>query len=91
MTGYQERPWLRLYQPGQPSDITPGYPDALAVWHGGAGAGEAARKPFLYYFETALTGAKVDADSDALAVALAARGVGLATGSRCSCRTSRSS
>ena len=77
MTDYQERPWLRLYQPGQPSDITPGYPDALAVWHGGAGAAEAAHKPFLYYFETALTGAKVDADSDALAVALAARGVGL--------------
>jgi long-chain acyl-CoA synthetase len=77
MSGYQERPWLRLYQPGQPSDITPGYPDALAVWHGGAGAAEAAHKPFLYYFETALTGAKVDADSDALAAALAARGVGL--------------
>jgi acyl-CoA synthetase (AMP-forming)/AMP-acid ligase II len=36
------RPWLRLYQPGKPSDITSGYPDALAVWHGGAGAGDAA-------------------------------------------------
>jgi long-chain acyl-CoA synthetase len=73
---YQERPWLGLYQPGQPADITPEYGDALALWHGGAGAGEAAGQPFLYYFDTAVTGATVEADSDALAVALAARGVG---------------
>jgi long-chain acyl-CoA synthetase len=76
VTGYQERPWLGLYQPGQPSDITPEYPDALAMWQGGAGGGEAAHKPFLFYFDTAVTGAAVQADSDALAVALAARGLG---------------
>ena len=76
MSGYQERPWLGLYQPGKPSDITPKYPDALAMWRGGAGGGEAAHKPFLYYFDTAVTGANVDGDSDALAVALAARGLG---------------
>jgi hypothetical protein len=28
---YQERPWLGLYQPGQPADITPEYGDALAL------------------------------------------------------------
>ncbi len=76
MSGYRERPWLGLYQPGQPADITPEYGDALAMWHGGAGAAEAAGRPFLYYFGTAVTGATVEADSDALAVALAARGVG---------------
>jgi long-chain acyl-CoA synthetase len=76
VSGYQERPWLGLYQPGKPSDITPEYPDALAMWRGGAGNGEAAHQPFLYYFDTAVTGANVDGDSDALAVALAARGLG---------------
>jgi long-chain acyl-CoA synthetase len=75
VSGYRERPWLGLYQPGQPADITPEYGDALAMWHGGAGAGQAAGRPFLYYFDTAVTGATVEADSDALAVALAARGV----------------
>jgi long-chain acyl-CoA synthetase len=76
VTGYQERPWLGLYRPGQPPDITPEYADALAMWQGGAGGGEAAHKPFIFYFDTAVTGAAVQADSDALAVALAARGIG---------------
>jgi long-chain acyl-CoA synthetase len=76
VNGYRERPWLGLYQPGQPADITPEYGDALAMWHGGAGSDGAAGRPFLYYFDTALTGATVEADSDALAVALAARGLG---------------
>src|ERR1700691_2779549 len=76
MSGYQERPWLGLYQPGQPADITPEYGDALAVWRGGAGAGRAAGRPFLYYFDTPVTGAAVEADSDALAAALVARGLG---------------
>ena len=76
MSGYRERPWLGLYQPGQPADITPEYGDALAMWHGGAGSDGAADRPFLYYFDTAVTGAAVEADSDALAAALAARGLG---------------
>ena len=75
MSGYLERPWLGLYQPGQPAGIAPSCGDALAMWHGGAGADEAADRPFLYYFDTALTGAAVEADSDALAAALAARGL----------------
>jgi long-chain acyl-CoA synthetase len=76
VSGYRDRPWLGLYQPGQPADIRPDYDHALAMWHGGAGADEAAGRPFLYYFGTAVTGATVEADSDALAVALAARGLG---------------
>ncbi|HEX9042875.1 MAG TPA: AMP-binding protein [Trebonia sp.] len=35
-----------------------------------------AGQPFLYYFDTPVTGAAVEADSDALAAALAARGIG---------------
>ena len=76
MSGYQDRPWLGLYQPGKPANIMPEYGDAVAMWHGGAGAVEAAGSPFLYYFDTAVTGATVGADSDALAVALAAYGLG---------------
>jgi long-chain acyl-CoA synthetase len=76
VSGYRERPWLGLYQPGKPADITPEFSDALAMWHGGAGAGGAAGRPFLYYFDTAVTGAAVESDSAALAAALAARGVG---------------
>ena len=76
MSGYQERPWLGLYQPGKPADITPTCGNALAMWHGGAGSAEAAGRPWLYYFDTAVTGGTVQADSDALAVALAARGLG---------------
>lgn len=75
MSGYQERPWLGLYQPGQPADIAPACGDALAMWRGGAGSGTAAGRPFLYYFDTPVTGAVIDADSDALAAALAARGL----------------
>jgi long-chain acyl-CoA synthetase len=76
MSAYRDKPWLGLYQPGQPADITPACGDALAMWHGGAGADGAAGRPFLYYFDTAVPGATVEADSDALAVALAARGLG---------------
>jgi long-chain acyl-CoA synthetase len=76
VSGYLDRPWLGLYQPGQPADITPSHGDALAMWQGGAGSAEAAHRPFLFYFDTSVTGAAVDADSDALAVALAARGLG---------------
>jgi len=76
VSGYQQRPWLGLYQPGKPADITPACDDALAMWRGGAGADAAADRPFLYYFDTAVTGAVVDADSDALAAALGARGLG---------------
>jgi long-chain acyl-CoA synthetase len=76
MSGYQERPWLGLYQPGKPADITPTCDNALAMWHAGAGSAEAAGRPCLYYFDTAVTGGTVQSDSDAVAVALAARGLG---------------
>jgi long-chain acyl-CoA synthetase len=73
---YRDRPWLRLYQPGQPADITPEHSDAISMWR--AGLTRNARttgRPFLYYFDTPISASTVDADSDALAVALAAAGL----------------
>jgi long-chain acyl-CoA synthetase len=75
---YANRPWLRLYEPGQPADITPEHGDALSMWRAGARA--LRDRPFLRYFGAAVSAATVDADSDALATALAARG--LARGDR---------
>ncbi|HSZ41651.1 MAG TPA: AMP-binding protein [Trebonia sp.] len=75
MGDYDERPWRRLYQPGRPSDITPPAGDALSLWRAGAGAPGRGSRPFLHYFGTPVTAATVDADSDALAAGLAARGV----------------
>ena len=87
MGDYQDRPWLRLYQEGKPADITPEHRDALSMWRAGvgsavAGAGEAgdagagSDRPFLYYFNAPMTAATVDSESDALAAALAGRGLG---------------
>jgi len=73
-SAYAGRPWLRLYQPGKPADITPEHSDALSMWHSGLAAG--ADRPFLHYFDTPVTAATVEAESDALAAAFAARGVG---------------
>lgn len=67
-----ERPWLALYGELPPS-ITPAHATAL----------DAARtaclqrldEPMVHYFGTTLTGRRIAADSDALASALAERGV----------------
>ncbi|MGE5286979.1 MAG: class I adenylate-forming enzyme family protein, partial [Micromonosporaceae bacterium] len=71
---YRDRPWLRLYQPGKPADITPEHSDALSMWRSGLARG--GDRPFLYYFDAPVTAATVEAESDALATAFAARGVG---------------
>jgi long-chain acyl-CoA synthetase len=44
------------------------------MWRSGLATG--AERPFLYYFDTPVSAATVEAESDALAVALAGRGVG---------------
>ncbi len=72
-SAYQDRPWLRLYQPGKPADITPGHQDALSMWRSGLARG--GDRPFLYYFGNPVTAAAIDADSDALAAAFAAGGL----------------
>jgi long-chain acyl-CoA synthetase len=78
VSAYHDRPWRRLYQPGQPADITPEHADALSMWRAGVGADLAAGadRPFLYYFDAPVAAATVEAESDALAVALASRGLG---------------
>ena len=91
MGDYADRPWLRLYQEGKPADITPEHGDALSMWRIGAGSGAGhtgaghtvaghtvadAGRPFLYYFDAPIAASAVDAESDALAAALAGRGLG---------------
>lgn len=71
---YRDRPWLRLYQPGKPADIIPEHSDALSMWRSGLARG--GDRPFLYYFDAPVTAATVEAESDALAAAFAARGLG---------------
>jgi long-chain acyl-CoA synthetase len=84
---YDDRPWLRRYEPGKSADITPEHGDALSMWRAGGGRGGGfggfgggADQPFLYYFDASVSAATVDSESDALAAALAARG--LARGDR---------
>jgi long-chain acyl-CoA synthetase len=74
---YRDRPWLRLYQPGKPADITPEHSDGLSMWRSGLDRRtRGADRPFLYYFGAPISAATVEAESDALAAALAARGMG---------------
>jgi long-chain acyl-CoA synthetase len=72
---YDERPWRRLYQAGKHTDITPEHSDALSMWHAGAGLASRGHQPFLYYFDTPVTAATVESESDALAAALLAHGL----------------
>ena len=72
MNPYRERPWLKLYTPGQPADLVPDFPDALAIFR--AAVARAAEKPAVHYFDATLSYAALDRDSDALAVALTERG-----------------
>jgi len=72
-SAYRDRPWLRLYQQGKPPDITPEHSDALSMWR--SGLARFGARPFLYYFDAPVTADTVEADSDALAAAFAARGL----------------
>src|SRR5215218_8452759 len=78
MDPYQNKPWLKLYPAGVPPVLTLDYPDTLAMFR--AAVARAADKPAIHYFDTTLTWADVDRDSDALAAALCERG--LAAGER---------
>jgi long-chain acyl-CoA synthetase len=73
-SAYRDRPWLGLYQRGKPADITPEHSDALSMWR--SGLARFGDRPFLYYFDAPVTAEAVEADSDALAAAFAARGLG---------------
>jgi long-chain acyl-CoA synthetase len=73
-SSYRDRPWLQLYQPGKPADISPEHSDALSMWR--SGLSRNGDRPFMYYFDTPVTAGTVESDSDALAAAFAARGLG---------------
>jgi long-chain acyl-CoA synthetase len=70
---YRRRPWLPLYRPGTSFDLPVEIPDALSMWR--ASVAQAGHRPLIHYFGQTLTFAEVDSDSDALAVALAGRGI----------------
>jgi long-chain acyl-CoA synthetase len=70
---YDERPWLARYAEGQPADIQPDHPSALAMF-----AATARRAPdavAIRHRDSALTFAGLDERSGAFAAALAQRGV----------------
>ncbi|HZZ89363.1 MAG TPA: AMP-binding protein [Caulobacteraceae bacterium] len=73
MDAYQQQPWLSLYPPGMPPALTMDYPDALAMFR--AAVARAPDGAAVHYFDATLTWREVDADSNALAAALCARGV----------------
>ena len=73
-SSYSERPWLKLYQPGKPPDVSPEHSSALSMWR--SGRTRFGDRPFLYYFDTPVSADRVEADSDALAAAFVARGLG---------------
>ncbi len=73
MNPYQARPWLKLYPAHVPAALAPGAPDALGLFRDAVA--RAPDGPAVHYFDATLTYAEVDRLSDALAAALAARGV----------------
>ena len=68
-----QRPWLALYDEQTPASITPEHRSGLGMFR--AAATTHAQAPLVHYFNTTRTVGEIDADSDALASALAARGV----------------
>lgn len=71
---YAGRPWVELYAAQQPRSLKVDFSDALAMFK--AAVGRAPDRPALRYFDGTLTFAEVDAQSDALALALLGRGFG---------------
>jgi long-chain acyl-CoA synthetase len=72
MSVYQSRPWLALYDPGKPSDITHEYASALAMFT--AAVGRSPDTQIIRYFDGVITLGELDELSDALASALVDRG-----------------
>jgi long-chain acyl-CoA synthetase len=78
MSIYDEKPWLALYDAGQPADIVPDFTDALAMFR--AAVARAPQAPAILYFDGRISYAELDRLSDGLAGYLAAHGFG--TGDR---------
>lgn len=73
MSVYDERPWLGLYDEGLEGSLGDGHPDVVTAARRHADA--APDRPCLHFLGTTLSRGEVDGMSDALAVALAERGV----------------
>jgi long-chain acyl-CoA synthetase len=73
MSVYDEKPWLALYDPGQPAELSLEYSDALAMFRASV-----QRNPdgdLIRYFGGGISARELDELSDAFAVALAGLGV----------------
>ena len=74
MSIYDEKPWLSLYDPDQPAEISLEFTDALSMFRASV-----SRNPdgdIIRYFGGRITARELDELSDAFAVALAGLGVG---------------
>jgi long-chain acyl-CoA synthetase len=70
---YDKRPWLARYGPGQPAEIQPEHPSALAMF--AATVRRAPDAPAIHYRDATLTHRELDERSNAFAAALAQGGV----------------
>ncbi len=73
MSVYDEKPWLSLYDQGQPAEISLEFTDALSMFRASV-----SRNPdgdIIRYFGGRITARELDELSDAFAVALAGLGV----------------
>ena len=73
MSIYDEKPWLSLYDPDQPAEISLEFTDALSMFRASV-----SRNPdgdIIRYFGARITARELDELSDAFAVALAGLGV----------------
>ena len=73
MNIYLARPWLKLYAGHVADTLAPSHTDALAIFRDAVA--RAPLQPAVHYFDRSLSYDEVDIQSDALAVALAERGV----------------
>jgi long-chain acyl-CoA synthetase len=78
MSVYDEKPWLALYDAGQPSELSLEHSDALAMF--GASVERNPDGDLIRYFGGGITARELDELSDAFAVALA--GLGVTAGDR---------
>ena len=72
MNTYTDRPWLALYPAGSPTDITPEFDTALAMFE--ASCETAPDAPLIRYFDATLTLRDVDIAATALAATLVNEG-----------------
>jgi long-chain acyl-CoA synthetase len=70
---YAARPWLSLYEPGVPADLKVEHRDGLSMLE--ATVRRCPEGVAIFAFGEELTWRQVDADADALAAALAGRGI----------------